>query len=68
MLQLEWIEVTLLLLFFLAGMIFNYRAGRDAGVIYGIDSTLTFLEKQKVIIIDQETGDFKPYTEKGEQL
>jgi len=67
MLQLEWIEVTFLLLFFLAGMIFNYRAGRDAGVAYGIDSTLTFLEKQKIIIIDHNTGDFRPYIEEGEK-
>lgn len=67
MIQLEWIEVTFLLLFFLAGMIFNYKAGRDAGIAYGIDSALTFLENQKIIIIDHNTGDFRPYIEEGEK-
>lgn len=66
MIQLEWMEITILLLFFLAGMIFNYKAGKDYGVQYGIDSTLEYLEKQKIITIDED-GDFKPYNEEGEQ-
>jgi hypothetical protein len=66
MVQLEWMEITILLLFFLAGMIFNYKAGKDYGGQDGVDSTLEYLEKQKIITIDED-GDFKPYNEEGEQ-
>lgn len=51
-----YVEITLMLLFVMACAFFSFRNGFRNGVVAGIDSTLTMLESNSLIELE-ETAD-----------